>query len=72
MATTKTATKKKTTAQKTKTSNSNGKKPAKKRVTENQIRSRAEEIYLTRMKTGIPGDADSDWIQAERELVGSN
>lgn len=46
-----------------------GKKVApKKRITEKTIRKRAEEIYLRRMKEGIPGDADSDWRQAEEEL----
>jgi hypothetical protein len=44
------------------------KAPAKLRVTERSIRKRAEEIYQKRMEEGIPGDADSDWIQAEQEL----
>ena len=44
------------------------KAPAKKRITERSIRKRAEEIYLKRMEEGIPGDADSDWRQAEQEL----
>ncbi len=35
--------------------------------TEEQIRARAFEIYLAR--NGGPGDAHSDWAQAERELV---
>ena len=35
--------------------------------TEEQIRARAFEIYLAR--NGGPGDADSDWAQAERELI---
>lgn len=35
--------------------------------TEEQIRARAFEIYLGR--NGGPGDAHSDWMQAERELI---
>jgi len=35
-------------------------------ATDEQIRSRAYEIYLAR--SGAPGDALSDWVQAEREL----
>ncbi len=34
--------------------------------TEDQIRARAYEIFLRR--NGGPGDAHSDWLQAEREL----
>jgi len=37
-------------------------------VTEDQIRFRAYEIYTAR--AGRPGDAFSDWIQAEHELCG--
>ncbi len=36
------------------------------RPTEEQIRARAYEIYLRR--NGGPGDAHSDWLQAEGEL----
>ncbi len=35
--------------------------------TEEQIRERAFFIYLAR--NGGPGDAHSDWVQAERELT---
>ena len=35
--------------------------------TEQQIRARAFEIYQRRK--GRPGDAHSDWLQAERELT---
>jgi len=46
-----------------------GKKaPVRKRITEASIRKRAEEIYKKRMEAGLPGDADSDWRQAEQEL----
>ena len=44
------------------------KAPSRRRVTEKSIRKRAEEIYLKRMEEGTPGDADSDWRQAEQEL----
>lgn len=37
-------------------------------VTPERIRVRAYEIYQAR--NGAPGDADSDWCQAERELSG--
>jgi hypothetical protein len=53
------ASKKATTVKKASTS---------KRITEASIRKRAEQIYLKRMEEGIPGDADSDWRQAEQEL----
>ena len=33
------------------------------------IRNRTHEIYLKRIKNGIQGDADSDWLQAEKELM---
>lgn len=33
------------------------------------ISKRAEEIYLKRIEEGTPGDADSDWLQAEEELM---
>ena len=36
------------------------------RVSEDQIRKRAYELHMTR--GGGPGDAMSDWLQAEREL----
>ena len=37
-------------------------------VSEEQIRSRAYEIYVGRK--GKPGDPFQDWLQAERELRG--
>ncbi len=70
MTSTKTTTKR-TTTKSTATATART-KTAKKKVTENQIRKRAEEIYNTRLKTGIPGSADSDWLQAERELLSMN
>lgn len=33
------------------------------------IQKRAHEIYLKRIKNGIEGDADADWLQAEKELM---
>jgi len=63
---------KRTTARKTKAADTTtrGKvvKSASKPIpTEEQIRLRAYQIYLAR--NGGPGDAMSDWIQAERELM---
>jgi hypothetical protein len=40
-----------------------------KKVTEEDIRKKAEEIYLHRLANDIPGDADSDWAKAEKELL---
>ncbi len=40
-------------------------------VTADRIRARAYEIYQARNGNGGPGDAVSDWAQAERELNGS-
>jgi Protein of unknown function (DUF2934) len=34
-----------------------------------RVRSRAYEIYQTRSCYGVPGDALSDWLQAEREVI---
>ncbi len=42
--------------------------PAPKKVSIAAIQKRAEKIYLKRMKEGTPGDAESDWHQAEKEL----
>ncbi len=35
---------------------------------ENEIRQRAHEIYVQRLRTGTPGDARSDWLIAEGQL----
>ena len=40
-----------------------------KKISLEVIRNRAHEIYLKRIKKGTPGDADSDWLQAEKELM---
>ncbi|MEK6702593.1 MAG: DUF2934 domain-containing protein [Planctomycetota bacterium] len=37
-------------------------------VTPEQIRIRAYEVYRARCTSGSPGDAVSDWAQAEREM----
>ena len=42
---------------------------AKKKVGIRTIRKRAQEIYLKRMEEDTPGDAESDWLQAEEELM---
>ena len=39
-----------------------------KKITTGMIEKRAHEIYLDRISKGIPGDADSDWLQAKDEL----
>jgi hypothetical protein len=44
---------------------------SKKKITEEDIRKRAEKIYNNRIAKGIPGSPESDWIQAEKELKGS-
>ena len=38
------------------------------RTTEEQIRQRAYEIYLSRLREDVPGDPASDWLRAEQEL----
>lgn len=37
-------------------------------IGDDQIRARAYDIYQRRMRRGEPGDALTDWLQAEREL----
>ncbi len=41
----------------------------KKKIIKDVIRDRADEIYQHRIKKGINGDADSDWLQAEKEIM---
>jgi hypothetical protein len=38
-------------------------------VSPQQVRVRAYEIFLGRLKEGGSGDELSDWLQAERELI---
>ena len=66
MATKKAPANKKTDSEKKATTQK--KAPVRKRITEAAIRKRAEQIYQKRMKEGLPGDAESDWRQAEQEL----
>lgn len=39
------------------------------KLSEEDIRFRAYEIFQTRAVAGQPGNAMADWLQAERELV---
>lgn len=43
-------------------------KAKKGQITEDDIRKRAEEIYLERIARGDYRPAEEDWLQAEREL----
>ena len=43
-----------------------------KKITESDIRQRAQKIYDARVRNGIPGDAFSDWAQAKDELKGKH
>ena len=43
--------------------------PIKKKLAKDRIRDRAHEIYLERITRDIQGDSDSDWLQAEREMM---
>ena len=43
--------------------------PTSARPSSEQVRVRAFEIYQSRCRAGKPGDAASDWAQAERELM---
>ena len=38
------------------------------RSLEEQIREYAYKIYLSRLREGVPGDAATDWLRAEKEL----
>jgi len=53
----------------TKKASTSKKAAAKKKIGVQDIRNRAQEIYHKRMEEGTPGDADSDWLQAEQELM---
>ena len=35
---------------------------------EEQVRKRAYQIFLSRQREGVPGDPISDWVRAEQEL----
>jgi hypothetical protein len=59
------ATKKVTTTTKTKA-------PSKQKISEEDIRLRAQKIYQERLARGRSGDHLSDWLQAEKEIIESN
>ncbi len=40
----------------------------KKKITDKDISTRAHLIYLERVKNGLQGNEESDWLQAEKEL----
>jgi len=43
--------------------------PKPKNISEDDIRKRAQEIYEERIAKGIVGNSESDWLQAEKELI---
>jgi hypothetical protein len=43
---------------------------AKPRPSVEEIRRRAYDVFLERQRTGRPGTAESDWLEAERQLRG--
>jgi len=47
----------------------NKEKTVKRKINVRSIRKRAAEIYHRRIEEGTPGDAESDWFQAEEELM---
>ena len=64
------ATKKTTTA--TTATTTRKKITPSKSLNSEKIRMRAEEIYKARVNNGGHGDELSDWLQAEKEVSGSN
>lgn len=52
----------------TKTTTTKKATTSKAKISADDIRRRAEEIYLERVNKGKHGDELSDWLQAEREL----
>jgi hypothetical protein len=38
------------------------------RTTEEQVRQRAFQIFMSRQREGVPGDPVTDWLRAEQEL----
>ena len=44
--------------------------PTPKPADPDRVRARAYEIFLARRRDNAPGNPESDWLQAERELVG--
>lgn len=67
-------TTRKSTSAKTSTKNQASARKTKKtkaKITSDDIRRRAAEIYHQRMQHGFKGDELSDWLQAEKELNGT-
>lgn len=52
----------------TKKTTSKSKASSTKKLSEDDIRNRAQAIYEKRVENGVHGDAHSDWVQAEKEL----
>lgn len=52
----------------TKKTTSKSKASSTKKLSEDDIRNRAQAIYEKRVENGVKGDAHSDWVQAEKEL----
>jgi hypothetical protein len=44
--------------------------PPRRTPSEDDIRLAAYEIYVNRVKVGLPGTQESDWFEAERRLRG--
>jgi hypothetical protein len=68
MATKRTVTAKKTTST-AKTNTGVKAAPKRRKITAEEIRIRAAEIYTERQHKGRHGDELSDWLQAEKELA---
>lgn len=43
----------------------------KRKISAEDISLRAQRIYHERINNGVPGDELSDWLSAERELMGT-
>lgn len=69
MATTKSTASKNSARKTTKTNQATRRKV---KISADDIRRRAAEIYHQRMQHGFRGDELSDWLQAEKELNGKN
>lgn len=44
--------------------------PTRRGATQDDIRSTAYQIYVNRVRVGLPGTPESDWFEAERRLRG--
>ena len=45
------------------------KKATSKKIDHKLVQQRAHENYLKRIQNGTPGDTETDWLQAEKELM---